>query len=85
MAAKKSAAKPKSSAKSPAGAIAAGTTLGDVVMRFPQAVPVMLSHGLHCVGCQVASFETVSQGAAAHGMDEERIKSLLKEMNEALK
>jgi len=61
------------------------TTLGEVVSMFPDSVPVMFGHGLHCVGCHVAVFETVEQGAKAHGMDEKEIDSLLKEMNEAIK
>ncbi len=61
------------------------TTLGEVVSMFPDAVPVMLGHGLHCVGCHVAVFETVEQGAKAHGMDEKEIDSLLKEMNATIK
>ncbi|MDP2974425.1 MAG: DUF1858 domain-containing protein [Candidatus Diapherotrites archaeon] len=61
------------------------TTLGEVVSNCPEAIPAMLEKGLHCVGCHVAGFETVEQGAKAHGMDEKEIDSLLKEMNEAIK
>ena len=84
MAAKKAKAGEKPAAKGVSGRITADTALGDVVARFPQAVPVMLSNGLHCVGCHVAAFETVGQGAAAHGMGEEQVKKMIREMNEAL-
>ena len=60
-------------------------TLGEVVQKFPKAVPVMLKYGLHCVGCHVAGFETVEQGAKAHGMAEKDIEKMLAEMNESIK
>jgi hybrid cluster-associated redox disulfide protein len=72
--------KAKASAK-----ITGETTLGDVVAKFPQAVPAMLRYGLHCAGCHVAAFETVGQGAAAHGLAEAEIKKMLKEMNDSIK
>ena len=61
------------------------TTLGEVVGNFPDAIPVMLEKGLHCIGCHVAAFETVEQGAKAHGMSDKEVDSLLKEMNAAIK
>ncbi|MCK5594525.1 MAG: DUF1858 domain-containing protein, partial [Candidatus Aenigmarchaeota archaeon] len=44
--------------------------------------PVFQDHGLHCIGCFAASFETLEQGAAAHGMD---IKKLVEDLNAAVK
>ncbi len=61
------------------------TALGEVAARFPAAVPVMLSKGMHCIGCHVAAFETVEQGAKAHGMSSEQIDLLLDEMNKAVR
>ncbi|MFH1285406.1 MAG: DUF1858 domain-containing protein [Candidatus Micrarchaeota archaeon] len=58
-------------------------TLGEVVEKYPQAAMVMLKYGLHCIGCHVASFETVEQGAGAHGISGAKLDTLLKEMNEA--
>jgi len=57
-------------------------TLGDVVSRYPEAAEVMLRYGLHCIGCHVAAFETIEQGALSHGMDKKQIDKMLKEMNE---
>jgi len=60
------------------------TPLGELVRDFPEAVPVMLEKGLHCIGCHVAAFETVEQGAKAHGMGEKEIEKLVSEMNKAV-
>jgi len=40
--------------------------IGEVVQKYPQTIPVFLQHGLMCVGCAVARFENIEQGARAH-------------------
>jgi len=56
-------------------------SLGDVLNKHPEVVEVMYKHGLHCVGCHIAAWETIEQGAASHGID---LKKLLDEMNKAV-
>ena len=60
-------------------------TLGEVVTKYPKAAEVMLKQGMHCVGCHVAAYETVEQGAIAHGFDKKQIKKLLEDMNKTVK
>ena len=43
--------------------------IGEVVQKYPQTIPVFLQHGLMCVGCAVARFENIEQGARAHDID----------------
>jgi len=52
--------------------------IGDVVAKYPHSAEVMMQHGLHCIGCHVASWETLEQGAAGHGID---INRLVNELN----
>lgn len=59
------------------------TALGEVVEKYPAAVPVLLRYGLHCIGCHVAAYESVADGAAAHGLGEKEIKSLVADLNKA--
>ncbi len=65
--------------------ITKGMQLGELVSRYPEAAQVMLKHGLHCIGCQMAAWETIEQGAKGHGMDDKQMDKMLKEMNDALK
>ncbi|MDY6793946.1 MAG: DUF1858 domain-containing protein [Actinomycetota bacterium] len=51
----------------------------DVVERNPETIRVFLEHGLHCIGCAVARFENIEQGAMAHGID---VDSLVKDLND---
>lgn len=60
-------------------------TLGEVVKKHPESVNVMLSYGLHCIGCHVSYEETIEQGAKAHGMSEEQIKEMVEKINSAVK
>ena len=54
--------------------------IGDVVKNHPETVPVFMSHGLHCIGCAVAAFESIAEGAAAHGID---VDALINDLNKA--
>ncbi len=60
-------------------------TFGEVLEKYPETAQVMLSHGLHCVGCHIASYETIKQGAKAHGMTDKQIVTMLDGMNKAIK
>lgn len=55
--------------------------IGDVVRKYPDTVNVFLSHGLMCVGCAVARFENIRQGAQAHGID---VDVLVEDLNKAV-
>ena len=54
----------------------------EVVEKYPIAVEVFQRHGLGCVGCMIASGETLAEGIEAHGLDAEAIIS---EINELIK
>jgi len=49
-----------------------------IVRQYPQTVRVFFSHGLMCVGCAIAQFESLEQGALAHGID---VDALLADLN----
>jgi len=65
-------------------AITKDMSFSEVLQKYPQTDQVMMKHGLHCIGCHAAAFETIEQGCTAHGMKEEDITKMVKEMNEAL-
>jgi hybrid cluster-associated redox disulfide protein len=55
--------------------------IGDVLKQYPQTLRVFLSHGLMCVGCAVARFENIRDGATAHGIN---VEALINDLNAAL-
>ncbi len=60
------------------------TQMGELIREYPQAIPVLLKFGLHCIGCPMSSMETIEQGALAHGLSEEDINKLVEEINQAI-
>ena len=59
--------------------------IGEIVQRHPETREVFLKYGLHCVGCPVSMMESLEQGAAGHGLSEEDIANLVKDLNEKIK
>lgn len=58
------------------------TTITDIVETYPETFEVFMSHGMHCIGCMAAEFETVEEGANAHGID---VEELMKDLNDVIK
>ncbi len=56
--------------------------IGDVVLAFPETLPVMQSFGIHCVGCYASTFESIEEGVTKHGLDP---KKVCKELNKEIK
>ena len=44
-------------------------SIEDVVKQHPETVGTFERHGLGCLGCQAALFESIEQGAEVHGID----------------
>lgn len=55
--------------------------ISEVIAAFPKAAGVLLSHGLHCVGCAANAFDTLEDGAKLHGMGDEEIAEMISEVN----
>jgi len=62
-------------------AITKDMPIGDVLKQYPQTLHVFLSHGLMCVGCAIARFESIRQGATAHGID---VDVLVEDLNQVV-
>ena len=45
------------------------------------AKKILLSTGMHCIGCAMAHGETIAEAVAVHGED---LDALLKKLNEGL-
>jgi hybrid cluster-associated redox disulfide protein len=80
---KKIAARPAVSrpAAKKAAKITGSMTLGEAVSKYPRTMEVLFRYGLHCIGCHISAYETVEQGALAHGLSKEQVKQMIEEMN----
>jgi hybrid cluster-associated redox disulfide protein len=59
--------------------ITADMPIGDVVTRYPQTVHIFMRHGLGCIGCALARFENIREGAQAHGIS---LEALIEDLNQ---
>jgi hybrid cluster-associated redox disulfide protein len=55
--------------------------ISEILKKKPEAGYIMMKHGIHCVGCHAAMYETLEQGAQMHGMSDKEIESMIKEIN----
>jgi len=56
-------------------------TLGEILEMHPKSAEIMMSYGLHCVGCHVSLWESLGQGAAVHGIGGKQLNKMLAELN----
>ena len=45
------------------------TTIGELLMTFPDAAPILMEIGMHCLGCPSAQGESLAEAAMVHGID----------------
>ncbi|MGI5917022.1 MAG: DUF1858 domain-containing protein [Anaerolineae bacterium] len=62
-------------------AITKEMAIHEIVQQYPETIRVFLSHGLMCIGCAAARFESLEQGAVAHGID---VDTLVTDLNVAV-
>ena len=56
------------------------TIIADIMKVAPLAVPLFQSVGMHCLGCAMASGETLGQACDAHGVDADVLLAQLAEL-----
>ena len=43
-------------------------TLGDIMAKKPEVIPILMEAGMHCVSCPAALMETLEEAAIVHGI-----------------
>ena len=43
--------------------------IGELMMMFPEAAPILMEIGMHCLGCPASQMETLEEAAMVHGID----------------
>ena len=60
------------------------TIIGSVLDIAPQAAPLFLAIGMHCLGCPSSRGETVEEACMVHGIDCDSFLAQLNKFIEAL-
>jgi len=53
-------------------------TIAEAIKLKPQIAELLMSKGMHCLGCVIVQGETIGQAAEVHGLNPDE---LLKELN----
>ena len=60
------------------------TNLGELLENHPEIAEVLFDYNLHCVGCPISGYDTVENGAKAHGLTDKEIEELIQRINEVI-
>tara|TARA_Y100000296_G_scaffold28124_1_gene32837 strand:- start:383 stop:607 length:225 start_codon:yes stop_codon:yes gene_type:complete len=55
--------------------------ISKVIEKHPEVAPILIGYGLHCVGCNFSSFDTLKRAIKIHGMDKETFEMMLQDIN----
>ena len=57
----------------------ANTLIGEIVRNYPESVEVLLSIGMHCLGCPASRMESLEQACAVHGIPAQQVVDAINE------
>ncbi len=55
-------------------------TIGEILRTTPEAAPVLMQAGMHCLGCPSAQAESIEDAAMVHGIDVDKLMDELKKL-----
>ena len=58
--------------------------IGDLVQIDPGIIAILMSAGMHCVGCPSSAMESLEEAAMVHGMDPDALTARLNAFLEAV-
>ena len=61
------------------------TLINNLLEKNPEVAEILMAYGLHCVGCHFSEFDTLEDGAMVHGMSDEDIEFMIRDVNKVVK
>ena len=59
------------------------TTIGEILQKHGEkAAEILMKSGMGCIGCPGAQMESLEDGCKAHGLSNEDINKIVKELQE---
>ena len=49
------------------------TLIGEIVTQYPEAIEILLSIGMHCLGCPASRNESLEEACIVHGIPAEQV------------
>ena len=57
------------------------TRIGELLVTFPEAAPILMEIGMHCLGCPSSQMESLEEACMVHGADAD---ALVADLNKAI-
>ena len=58
-------------------------TIGEILREAPEIAPILMSAGMHCLGCPASQGESLEEAAMVHGINIDELMEYIK--NESAK
>ena len=55
------------------------TLIGEIVTKYPEAVEILLSIGMHCLGCPHSRAESLEEACMVHGIPADQVIEAINE------
>jgi len=65
--------------------ITSKTPINQLIKEYPETVEILMEYGLQCINCHFSEFDTLEDGAKIHGLGDEDIRLIIKDVNTILK
>ena len=59
--------------------VTAQTLVGEIVNQHPEAIEILLSIGMHCLGCPASQMESLEDACAVHGIPAQQVIDAINE------
>ena len=58
-------------------------TIGQILVDAPDVAPILMSVGMHCLGCPASQAETLEEAAMVHGINIDELMAFIAEKRNA--
>lgn len=59
--------------------------INELIEKHPEVAEILMGYGLHCAGCHFSDQDNLEDGAKIHGLNQEAIEMILKDVNQIIK
>ena len=60
------------------------TPIKVLIENRPETAEILMAYGLQCINCHFSEFDTLEDGAKIHGLSEEDIKMIIKDVKKVV-
>ncbi len=64
--------------------ITKSTLINELLEKYPETAEILMAYGLHCVNCHFSDLDSLEDGAMMHGMPDEEIELMIKDVNKVV-